>query len=440
MHDKIILNADEHIVCPKCSHDFSLGDGITRQTIDRHAEEFEALLQSRRTELERHLTQEAQRKATQLAAEQIAMLQEQVAAAKRSERAVQESIEKIRAEARANAVAETEQARVALEEDLQRKNLELQNFRAQELTLRRQKQELEEQQKNLELDLQRKLDEERARITAIVSQREAERFALMESEWKKKIEDAQKSNEDLRRKLEQGSQQLQGEVLELEVEQSLSTSFFHDLIEEVKKGVRGADVIQTVRTSAGIIAGRIIWEAKRAEHWSDKWLQKLKDDQQEAKAELAVLVTTVMPKGVTEPFTRIGDIWVISPQVLRPMAETLRVIILESHKLRQANVGRDEKIEQLYNYLASPTFAQRMRTVLDTFATLQAELESEKRAMQKIWARRQVQIDRASKSMTTVVGELQGITLDSIPGLRHIEALDELAAPITDQSADDLVD
>ena len=441
MHDhKIILNADEHIVCPKCAHDFILGEGITRQTIDRHAEEFESLLQSRRAELEAHLTQEAQRKATQMAAEQIAMLQDQVAAAKRSERAVQESIEKIRAEARANAVAEAEQARVALEEDLQRKNLELQNFRAQELALRRQKQELEEQQKNLELDLQRKLDDERGRITAMVSQREAERFALMEAEWKKKIEDAQKSNEDLRRKLEQGSQQLQGEVLELEVEQSLSTSFFHDLIEEVKKGVRGADVIQTVRTPAGIAAGRIIWEAKRAEHWSDKWLQKLKDDQQEAKAELAVLVTTVMPKGVTEPFTRIGDIWVISPQVLRPMAETLRVIILESHKLRQANVGRDEKIEQLYNYLASPTFAQRMRTVLDTFATMQTELESEKRAMQKIWARRQVQIDRASKSMTTVVGELQGITLDSLPGLSQIESLDALAAPIVDVSADDLVD
>lgn len=441
MHDhKIILNADEHIVCPKCAHDFILGEGITRQTIDRHAEEFESLLQSRRAELEAHLTQEAQRKATQMAAEQIATLQEQVAAAKRSERAVQESIEKIRAEARAKAVAEAEQARVALEEDLQRKNLELQNFRAQELALRRQKQELEEQQKNLELDLQRKLDDERGRITAMVSQREAERFALMEAEWKKKIEDAQKSNEDLRRKLEQGSQQLQGEVLELEVEQSLSTSFFHDLIEEVKKGVRGADVIQTVRTPAGITAGRIIWEAKRAENWSDKWLQKLKDDQQEAKAELAVLVTTVMPKGVTEPFTRIGDIWVISPQVLRPMAETLRVIILESHKLRQANVGRDEKIEQLYNYLASPTFAQRMRTVLDTFSTMQTELESEKRAMQKIWARRQVQIDRASKSMITVVGELQGITMDSIPGLRQIESLDALAAPVVDVAGDDLVD
>lgn len=273
MDEKIILDADEHIVCPKCAHEFSLGDVITRQTIDRHAEELEALLRERRDQLEQHLTQEAQRKAMHQSAEQIAKLQDQVATAKRSEQEAQDSIEKVREEARSKAIADAEQARLALEEDLQRKDAELKNFRAQEIELRRQKQELEDQQRDLELNLQRKLDEERGKITAAVAQREAERFSLMEAELKKKIEDAQKSNEELRRKLEQGSQQLQGEVLELEVEQSLTTTFFHDLIEEVKKGVRGADVIQTVRTSTGISVGKIIWEAKRAEHWSDKWVQ-----------------------------------------------------------------------------------------------------------------------------------------------------------------------
>lgn len=437
MHDKIILDADEHIVCPKCANEFTLGEGITRQTIDRHVEEFEALLKKRRDELETHLAQEAQRRAMQQTAEQISKLQDQVSAAKRAEREAQQSIDKVREEARQKADADTQQLRKALEDDLQRKDAELQTFRSQELALRRQKQELEDQQRDLELSLQRRLDEERAKITNTVSQREATRFAMLEAELKKKIEDAQKSNEELRRKLEQGSQQLQGEVLELEVEQSLSTTFFHDLIEEVKKGIRGADVIQTVRTATGIAAGKIIWEAKRAEHWSDKWLQKLKDDQQEAKADLAVLVTTAMPKGVTEPFTRMGDIWVITPQVLRPMAETLRVILLESHKLRQANVGRDEKIEQLYNYLASPAFAQRMRTVIETFSTMQSELESEKRAIQKIWTKRQVQIERALRSMTTVVGELQGIAQESLPDLRQIDALETLGLPSADPSLDD---
>lgn len=432
MQDKIILDANERIVCPKCSHEFTLGDGITRQTIDRHTEEFEALLKARREELEEHLVQEAQRKAMQQTAEQIGKLQEQVSAAKRAEREAQESIERVRAEAREKAVADAAQDRQSLEEDLVRKNDEIKNFREKEISLRRQKQELEDQQRDMELELRRKLDDERSKITAAVSQREAERFSMMEAEWKKKIEDAQKSNEDLRRKPEQGSQQLQGEVLELEVEQTLAATFFHDLVEEVKKGVRGADVIQTVRTSTGIAAGKIIWEAKRAENWSDKWLQKLKDDQQEAKADIAVLVSTVMPKGVTDPFTRIGDIWVISPQVLRPMAETLRVILLESSKLRQANVGRDEKIEQLYNYLASPAFAQRMRTVMDTFGTMQSELDSERRAIQRIWAKRQSQIERALKSMTTVVGELQGIAQGSLPELGQIDTLEVLALPVSE--------
>jgi hypothetical protein len=436
MQDKIILDADETIVCPKCAHEFTLGDGITRQTIDRHAEEFEALLSTRKHELEEHLAQEAQRKATQAAAAQIAKLQDQVSTAKKAEREAQESIEKVREEAREKAAADAEQERKSFQDDLARKDATIRGFREQEIELRRQKQAVEEQQRNMELELQRQLDEERIKITVAISQRESDRFSVMEADWKKKFDDAQKSNDDLRRKLEQGSQQLQGEVLELEVENSLTTTFFHDLIEEVKKGVRGADVIQTVRTAAGIPAGKIIWEAKRAENWSDKWLVKLKEDQQEAKADLAVLVTTVMPKGVTGPFTRIGDVWVVSPQVLRPMAETLRVILLESHKLRQANVGKSEKMDQLYDYLASPTFSQRIRGVFDSFTTMQTELEAERRAMTRIWAKRQAQIHSVMKSMSTVVGELQGIAQDSLPDLQRIDTLEALALPGTDDGGE----
>lgn len=436
MQDKIILDANERIVCPKCAHEFTLGDGITRQTIDRHVEEFEALLKAGRDELEQHLAQEAQRKATQATAGEIAKLQEQVSNAKRAERDAQAAIEQARKDTREKADADAEQERQALKEDLARRDETIRGFRAQEIELRRQKEAMEEQQRSMELELQRKLDEERGKISAAISQREADRFALMEAEWKKKFDDAQKSNDDLRRKLEQGSQQLQGEVLELEVEQSLTSTFFHDVIEEVKKGVRGADVIQTVRTAAGIPAGKIIWEAKRAENWSDKWLQKLKDDQQDAKADLAVLVTTVMPKGVVDPFTRIGDVWVIAPQVLRPMAETLRVILLETHKLRQANVGKSEKVEQLYAYLSSPTFSQRIRTVLDTFTGMQVDLDAERRALTKIWAKRQAQIDRVSKGMATVVGELQGIGQESLSGLQQIDPLEAIALPDPEQISD----
>ena len=155
-------------------------------------------------------------------------------------------------------------------------------------------------------------------------------------------------------------------------------------------------------------------------------MQKLKDDQQAAGADIAVLVTTVMPKGVTEPFARIGDVWVVSPQVMRPVAETLRVTLLELQRLRLVNTGRNEKQEQLYNYLSSAPFAQRVRTMLESFEAMRSDLEAEKRALQKIWAKRQAQIERVTGSMVNVVGELQAIAHDQLP---ELDAIEQLALP-----------
>lgn len=426
MQKKIIIAADEDIVCPKCGHHFPLDHGITRQTIERYESEFEEVFAAQRKEMEEAIEKEAQRKATKHFAEQIGKLQEQLSDSRKAEREAKELIAKAQAEAKTKAAEEFALEKKALAEELAQKDGKLKEFREQELDLRRQKKDLEEKQANMQLELERKLEEERKRLVEQIGQKEAERFAMIEADYKKKIEDAQRANEDLRRKLEQGSQQLQGEVLELELEHTLSGTFIHDQIEEVKKGVRGADIIQTVRTPMGQTCGKIIWEAKRAENWTDKWLQKLKDDQQEAKADIAVLVTTAMPKGVTDHFTRIGDIWVVSPHVMRPVAETLRVILLEAHKLKLVNTGRNEKMELLYNYLSSAQFAQKVRTMLESFETMRTELESEKRAMQKIWAKRQTQIERVTNSMVTVVGELQAIAHDAMP---QLDSIDQLALP-----------
>lgn len=426
MTHKIIISATESIVCPKCSHHFPLDQGITRQTIERYESEFEEAFAEQRKKLEATMAKEAERKATKHFAEQIAQLQEQLTDTKKAEKDARALIAKAQAEAKVKAQQEFADEKKSLADELAAKDAKLKEFRDQELELRKQKQVLEEQQANLQLELQRKLDEERARLTEQIVRREDERHGLVEAEYRKKIEDAQRANDDLRRKLEQGSQQLQGEVLELELENALAGAFVHDLIEEVKKGQRGADVLQTVRTPFGQACGKIIWEAKRAEHWSDKWLQKLKDDQQAAGADIAVLVTTVMPKGVTEPFVRIGDVWVVSPQVMRPVAETLRVTLLELQRLRLVNTGRNEKMEQLYNYLSGAPFAQRVRTMLESFEAMRADLEAEKRAMQKMWAKRQAQIERVTVSMVTVVGELQAIAQDQLP---QLEAIDQLALP-----------
>jgi hypothetical protein len=400
MSKKIIISADEEIVCPECDYHFSLSTGINRQTIESYESEFEVAIANQKKELE--TTTNA-------------------------------LIEKVKHDSIIKARAEFDTEKLALAEELVEKNKKLADFRAQELDLRKQKRELEDQQANFKIEIERKLEDERLQITKQISATESERFMLKEADYKKKIEDAQKANEVLTRKLSQGSQQMQGEVFELEIENTLNTAFVHDLIDEVKKGQRGADVLQIVRTPIGQVCGKIIWEAKRAENWSDKWIQKLKDDQQEAKADIAVLVSTVMPKGVTDVIVRIGDVWVISLHVVKPVAELLRATLIESNKMKLMNTGRDEKMELLYNYLASVQFSQKIRTLLESFASMRNDLDAEKRAIQRLWAKREMQIERVTSTMTNVVGELQGIVHEALPQLESIETLG-LEAPDSDDS------
>lgn len=432
MSKKIIIAADEAIVCPSCNHPFALDQGITRHTIERYENDFAETFAAQSKELESKLAKEAERKASKLFSDQLTKLQEDLVDVRKAEKAARAQVVNAQVEAKTRAQADFAQEKAALTDELAEKNKLVQSFREQELALRKQKKQLEDQQANMQVELERKFDEERTRLTTQIGTREAERFSLIEAEYKKKIDDAQKANEDLRRKLDQGSQQLQGEVLELELEHMLGSVFFHDLIEEVKKGQRGADVLQTVRTPMGQICGKIIWEAKRAENWSDKWLQKLKDDQQASNADIAVIVSTVMPKGVTERFCRIGEVWVVSPEVMRPVAETLRVILLEAQRLKLVNTGRNEKMEQLYNYLSSPQFAQRVRTMLEGFEVMRSDLDSEKRAMQRIWAKRQTQIERVTGSMVSVVGELQAIAQEQLPQLVSMMELDAIGMDSND--------
>ncbi len=426
MDQKIILNANETVTCPKCRHEFALDQGITRHTIEQYEADFEKTLEAQRQKLEEAIGREAERKASKLFKEQIERLSEQLADSEKAATEAKIAIAKAREEAKAKASHDFDQERLALAAELTEKDRKLKDFREQELELRKQKKEIEEQQANMQLDLQRNIDAERKKMSQEISQRESERFGLIEADYKKKIEDAQKANEDLRRKLEQGSQQLQGEVLELELEHALAASFHHDQIEEVKKGQRGADVIHTVRTANGEVCGKIIWEAKRAETWSDRWLAKLKDDQREVQADIAVLVTTAMPKGVTEPFSMIGDVWLVAPHLVRPVAETLRVSLIEINKLRLVNTGRGEKMELLFNYLSSPAFAQKVRTVLESVESMRHDLEAEKRAMQRIWAKRHGQIERVTNTMATVVGDINAIAQNAIP---ELDAIDLLALP-----------
>jgi hypothetical protein len=309
-----------------------------------------------------------------------------------------------------------------LQEELDAKNEKIAEYRSAELELRKQKKAIEEQQAEMALGLEKKLEAERK----VIESRVNDAFSLKEAEWKKKITDAQKSNEELTRKLEQGSQQLQGEVLELEIEQMLIQTYHLDEIEPVKKGARGADVIQSVHLRSGAACGKIVWETKRAENWSNKWISKLKEDQQLVGGDIAVLVSTVLPAGITDSMLLHEGVWLVKPELVKGLSEALRTVLIEAQRQRSISTGKGERMEALFDYICSNQFAQRIRSVVEGYEEMRIDLEKEKNAMQRIWKKREGQITRITNQVMSVCGELQGLSAASLPHLGSIEELEQI--------------
>ena len=229
----------------------------------------------------------------------------------------------------------------------------------------------------------------------------------------------QKQIEELKRKAEQGSQQLQGEVHELELEALLRAKFPLDSIEPVPKGEYGGDVLHHVIGSFGQTCGTILWESKRTKSWSDGWLVKLREDRRTAKAEVAVIISQVLPKGV-ETFELIDGVWVTHPRSAIPVAVTLRHTLIEIASIRQATEGQQTKMEMVYQYLTGPRFRQRVQAIVEAFSSMQEDLDKEKKAITKQWAKREEQIERVMQATVGMYGDLQGIagkTLQEIEGL-----------------------
>jgi len=419
MGRKIIVDAFDTVACPHCGKEFVLQDAIAHQLIERYESEYEAMLEGERRQLRETLVADADRAAARRFAEQIAQLQDRLAQSDAVQARLKAQLDETAARAAAEARRELAEEAQALKTELNAKEQRLAAYRETELVLRREKSALEERQKELALEIQRQVDAERQRI----EQATAEAYRLREAEWRKKIDDAQKANEDLKRKLEQGSQQLQGEVLELEIEELLASAFPFDGIEPVRKGARGADVIQTVRLRSGTVCGRIVWETKRAENWSNAWVAKLKDDQQAAGGELAVLVSTAFPAGVTELMAVHEGVWLVRPDLVRALAEALRTVLVESQRQKAISAGKGESMEALYNYITSAQFAQKVRAVVDAYEQMRDDLEKEKSAMQRLWKKREGQLERITSNMLGMCGELQGVSQEALPQLDDIGLL-----------------
>jgi hypothetical protein len=381
-HHRLLLDPDTRVTCPHCEREFGLGEGFARRSLEALAQASEEALagerQSIETELGRRLAREA---------------------AERQQR--------------------TEQELAALRQSLADKAGQVATLQAQELELRRERARLEEARQALELEAQRRIDAERRQIEERVRAGEAERARLREAELQKTIDDMRGRLEEAQRKGAQGSQQLQGEVLELLLEEQLAQAFPLDVIAEVKKGARGGDALQTVTSRAGQAAGAILWEAKRAQKWSAGWATKLREDMRAAGAEAGVIVTTSFPAEWPpgQPFGLHEHVWVTSPAAAIPLACALREGLLEAHRARVASANKGEKMEAVYDYLVSPQFALKLRAVYEAFTRMRAELDSERATTQQRWNRREKQIQLATAQLLGIAGDLQGLAQQDLPQL-----------------------
>lgn len=435
--------SDLIITCPQCGYPFPLSDALVAQLQARFDADHRARLEAAVKEAEaraqaqlatqlatlQKLLEEQGAKAREAEARELALrkkaLELEQAQALAVERARLEIEERLRREAEEKIqrlIAQAEQqARAAaalekqqLEARLAEERAKLEQAQKAELELRRKAEALEERARELDLELARRLDAEKAQWEAKLRQDLAAEQELKLKEKEKQIEDMKRVIDDLKHKSEQGSQELQGEVLELDIQAALTRQFPLDEIQPVPKGVTGADIIQTVRNGQGQICGRIVWETKNTKNWSAAWLAKLKDDTRSVGGNLAVLVTTTLPEDIYE-FGLVEGVWVASRRAWPALAVALREQLVQVAFAHAANEGKQEKMDMLYRYLAGDAFRHKVTGIVEAFTALQDQLARERRAMEKIWKEREKQIERVITNTVGMYGEMSGILGGSLP-------------------------
>lgn len=307
-----------------------------------------------------------------------------------------------------------------------------------ELELRKERRQLEEGKKAFELEMNRKLDAERQTIREEATKAVREDFRLKDLDKEKLINDLKGQIEELQRKADQGSQERQGEVMEVELESILKANFPLDEIEPVPRGRRGADVLQRVRNEGVQTCGTIIWESKRTKNWNESWVEKLRDDQRDAKAEIAVIFTATLPGGV-ENFSLHNGVWVTDYSSLIGLATALRISLIQIAEANIAASGKTPKMEVLYNYLSGPMFRQKIEGIVEAFTTMKEDLDAEKRTMGRLWAKRERQIERVINNAVSMYGDMQGIIGASLPEIKSMD-LKALAPAEDGKSASDSAD
>ena len=408
--------AEQTIKCPNCKKYIPLTEALTTQIQERVKGEMEVEIDEKKKYL----------------AEKEADLLKKTKTLEISQKKIQAEIDakveiekkKLLEKAEVNAEEKVSVKLKDLQEQVKEKNEKIEEAQKKELELMKKQREIEEREKSFKLEMARKIDNEREKIFEEAGKKATEEQKYVIAQLNKKLADVTNAKDELTRKLEQGSQQTQGEVLELELEEILKAQFPADEILPVPKGVKGADIIQKVIDRSGRLCGQIVWESKKTKTWTDGWLQKLKDDQRIVKADLAVIVSFALPEDI-KGFGLKDGVFVCDLKLVINLAYLLRYNLMNLAESNRALVGSNEKTKMVYAYVNSNEFKQRIQSIAESFINMKDDLDKEKRAFQGIWSKREKQIQRVLDNTFGVYGDLKGLTGGSIQEIKMLELPEE---------------
>lgn len=333
------------------------------------------------------------------------------------EREYKKELEKVKEESNKKLL---EEIRLLKEEGEKRKH-QLELAEKSELELRKEKNKLDEERRTFELEKQRQMDKERELIRQKTLEEAAEKNRLKEKEKDMVIDQLKKALEDAQRKASQGSQQLQGEVQELDLESLFHQAFPQDVIEPVGKGVLGADIRQIVKSPMGVVCGTILWESKRTKQWSDGWITKLKNDVLSDKANIPAIVSEVVPDEAKSGIGIMSGVWVASPKLAVPLAILLRKSLLDVAKQKKIKENQTSKAEDLYSYVTSHDFQHQVEAMIEIYREMETQIQKERVAFERSWKQREQQVNRLLSGVAGMYGSMQGIAGQALPSIKQLE-------------------
>ena len=409
------------ISCPSCGAEINVSDILYHQVQEKLKSDFDKQIAQKEISYKAKLDEIIKAK-EQLAKDQ-ETIQSQIEAAVKSKLLVEKTrLEKSITE---KMTEETTEQIQSLQKELLQKTSQVKELNQTKAEVERLKREKDEVRDVVVLEKEKEFSEKLRSEKLIIKQQADENSSLKIKELEKQLDDQKKLAEEMKRKAEQGSMQLQGEIQELAIEEILKSLFPFDLITEVGKGVKGADAIHTVRNHIGVDCGTILYESKRTKAFSNEWINKLKVDAVAAKADVCIIVTEALPDGM-EKIGQKDGVWICTFNDFKGLVMVLRESLLKINEAYSSQTNKGEKMEMLYNYLTSNEFRLQLGAIVEGFSDLQDSYTQEKRAMERIWKQREKQLEKVLLNTNHFIGSIKGIAGSSIPGLKEIGAVDNL--------------